>query len=226
MLNEKIGKLIKILHKIGKSEWETTVNDYRVIWLLDQEDGTVPEDEYDTSQERFGITREGSILWGFSSGCSCWDGWEPDDYKETISYKEFIVKDFKELDFSDSAQELIEKKIDELLDKYGSEIIEISQGTDKYGVEDNSRTYLFKKDIVENTPENLKMPHYMATKYHMPCRNCGAGLFEVNPNINFSSGNPICAISGSGTELNSNSIVRYITITTPLCENCKAKEEQ
>lgn len=93
MFKTKIEKLIKNLHKIPDEFWVDSGTGRRVIWLLDQEDGTAGS--YETSQERIGITREGDILWGFSSGCSCWGGWRTSDYCPTKSYKEFdIDKDF------------------------------------------------------------------------------------------------------------------------------------
>lgn len=95
MLQTKLERLIKNLHKIPDEFWVTSETGKQVIWLLSQEDGTAGS--YETSQERIGITREGEMLWGFSSGCSCWSGWEKDNYCPTKSYKEFnIDKDFVE----------------------------------------------------------------------------------------------------------------------------------
>lgn len=64
------------------------------IWLVSRDDGTAGD--YETSQERFGVTKDGKIIWGFSSGCSCWNGWEDSDISEPLSWKDFIMLDTKE----------------------------------------------------------------------------------------------------------------------------------
>ncbi len=90
-VNEAIEWLINNRDKILKDEWVKAENGRLVYWLLDQDDGTA--DSYETSQERFGITFKGEIIWGFSSGCSCWDGWTKDDYEFPVTYKEFIIRE-------------------------------------------------------------------------------------------------------------------------------------
>lgn len=95
ILEKKIKKLSKELKKIPDEFWvRSEGGQYEVIWILDQEDGTAGS--YETSQERLGITREGDILWGYSSGCSCWSGWDSNDYCPTVSVKEFKINMFKE----------------------------------------------------------------------------------------------------------------------------------
>ncbi|MDP1570799.1 MAG: hypothetical protein Q8L86_12445 [Vicinamibacterales bacterium] len=86
-IKEKLRRLIERRHLIPDEFWV----DGR-LWVLDQEDGTAGA--YEVSQERLGITRSGEIVWGFSSGCSCWSGWENGDYCPTKSYKEFSIVDF------------------------------------------------------------------------------------------------------------------------------------
>jgi len=93
MLETKIQTLIEKLDKVPDEFWVRSENGHQVIWILDQEDGTAGS--YETSQERIGITRDGNILWGFSSGCSCWDGWSDNDYCPTVSAKEFTIDMFK-----------------------------------------------------------------------------------------------------------------------------------
>lgn len=92
MLEIKMQELIDKRHKIPDEFWILSENGHRVIWVLDQEDGTAGS--YQTSQERIGITKEGNILWGFSSGCSCWGGWDSGDYCPTMSAKEFTLDVF------------------------------------------------------------------------------------------------------------------------------------
>lgn len=86
-INEKIGLLLEKRNLVPDEFWVEGR-----LWFLDQEDGTAGS--YETSQERLGITREGEVVWGFSSGCSCWGGWESGDYCPTKSYKEFQLTDF------------------------------------------------------------------------------------------------------------------------------------
>lgn len=91
---DKILKLIKNKDKIPEDFWIKSQAGHEVIWLLSREDGTAGS--YETSQERFGITKEGKIIWGFSSGCSCWDGWKSEDYLGHVTWKEFILSGNKE----------------------------------------------------------------------------------------------------------------------------------
>lgn len=102
-IKKKIEKLIKKRNLIPDEFWIPLVtnSETQVIWILDQEDGTAGS--YETSQERIGITKEGKVIWGFSSGCSCWSGWEKENYCETKSAKEFdITSDFLKLRADDA----------------------------------------------------------------------------------------------------------------------------
>lgn len=64
------------------------VDKEEVVWLLNREDGTAGD--YETSKERLGVRKDKQIVWGFTSGCSCWNGWGLEDYNNK-SYKEFIL---------------------------------------------------------------------------------------------------------------------------------------
>lgn len=89
-LQKELEQLIPNLNKIPDEFWVKSENGKQVIWILDREDGKAGD--YETSQERLGLTKEGEIIYGFSSGCSCWSGWESGDYCPTLSYKEFGLK--------------------------------------------------------------------------------------------------------------------------------------
>ena len=91
-INKKLAELVEKKDRIPDEFWIKSENGHDVIWVLDQEDGTA--ESYETSQDRLGITRNGDMVWGFSSGCSCWSGWESDDYCPTVSVKEFVVDMF------------------------------------------------------------------------------------------------------------------------------------
>ena len=90
---KKVLELYEKKDLIPDEFWIRSENGHRVIWFLDQEDGSAKS--YETSKERLGLTRDGQILWGFSSGCSCWSGWNSKDYCPTKSIKEFVISDFE-----------------------------------------------------------------------------------------------------------------------------------
>lgn len=89
-LTKRIEKLIKNRMNIPSKKWSKAENGETVFWILNREDGTAGS--YETSQERLGITINGEIMWGFTSGCSCWNGWGADEYEGPITYKEFLLK--------------------------------------------------------------------------------------------------------------------------------------
>lgn len=85
---KNLQKIIRERNKIPEDFWRKAENGEFVLWFLSREDGTAGS--YETSQERFGITKNGKIIYGFTSGCSCWDGWSKDEFT-TKTYKEFEV---------------------------------------------------------------------------------------------------------------------------------------
>lgn len=93
---KEIVELINNRRKIPDEFWQIAENGQRVLWILNREDGTAGS--YETSAERMGVTKEGLILWGYSSGCSCWSGWSKDDYKDSVAYKEFALMDVGEFE--------------------------------------------------------------------------------------------------------------------------------
>lgn len=88
-IEENILQIIENRNKIPDDFWREAENGRRVIWILNRDDGTAGS--YENSEERLGITKDGEILYGFSSGCSCWEGWSKDDYAKSVTYKEFII---------------------------------------------------------------------------------------------------------------------------------------
>lgn len=56
--------------RIPEEFWRRTPSGkWEVIWLVDRQKPSVDQ-SYDFDQERFGLTREGEVIWGFHSGCS------------------------------------------------------------------------------------------------------------------------------------------------------------
>ena len=63
-------RLKQNLHKIPDAFWVRTAgNQHEVIWFLDRQSPSI-EQSYDFEEERFGMTRDGQLIWGFDSGCS------------------------------------------------------------------------------------------------------------------------------------------------------------
>lgn len=126
---EKIVRFIDNVAKIPEDFWIQSEKGNEVVWLMSREDGTAGS--YETSQERFGITKEGKVIWGFSSGCSCWDGWNSDDLIDPVTWKEFIMLDTQKREednggedgakyrngwgFVEDWGETVEKSLDEFL---------------------------------------------------------------------------------------------------------------
>lgn len=72
---------------------DLNIEEHFVVLLLDrQKPSVIPS--YDFDEERIGITKEGKVVWGFDSGCSCpipWDDNYPNCYEVSKSWKEFVV---------------------------------------------------------------------------------------------------------------------------------------
>jgi hypothetical protein len=114
---KEIELLIKNVKNIPEEYWEKTDGKtYDVIWFMDRQKPSI-EQSYDFDEERFGITRDGKIIWGFDSGCSCPTPWSQDDFGDanykTSSWKEFKVKpeDAFDADWEDESY----RKIEEIL---------------------------------------------------------------------------------------------------------------
>ena len=102
---KKNWKLIpeKYKENLKPNRYSTNIKDLSLeehfaVLLLDRQKPSVAR-SWDFDEERIGITREGKVIWGFDSGCSCptpWDDAFPDCYKVSKSWKEFEVnlKDF------------------------------------------------------------------------------------------------------------------------------------
>lgn len=90
-----VNELIKNRDKIPDRFWvKTDGQTYDVIWLLNRQKPSV-EASYAFDEERLGITREGKIIWGFDSGCSCPSPWSQEDFGDSSynvkTWKEFII---------------------------------------------------------------------------------------------------------------------------------------
>lgn len=91
---DEIIRLIENIHKIPDEFFVQTDGGYsRVIWFMDRQKPSV-EADYNFDMERFGITKEGQIIWGFDSGCSCPSPWSQEDYGD----KSYFTKTWKEFE--------------------------------------------------------------------------------------------------------------------------------
>lgn len=159
MLKTKIGELFEKRHLIPDEFWVESENGKRVIWLLNQPDGTAGS--YEASEERIGMTREGDFLWGFSSGCSCWSGWESSDYCPTKSYKEFdIEKDFAETRGSEWRKDQLDDWQKPFLNAIDSFLFMVSENPDPKKVLElenaEVRRYMIKRVGYENIKDAVK----------------------------------------------------------------------
>ena len=115
---KNIEKLLKKIKKIPESLWEETDGKmYKVIWLLNRQKPSV-EASWDFDEERIGITKDGKIIYGFDSGCSCPSPWSSADFGDANyklkEWKEFIIEP---KDFDIGWDEEIELKAKEILNQ-------------------------------------------------------------------------------------------------------------
>lgn len=115
---KEIEKLLKNLNKIHINEWQKTRDGKNVLWFMDRQKPSVVPD-YSFDEERFGVTYEGQIIWGFDSGCSCPSPWNerPDSEQYEIkTWKEFLSSPEQAFDagWDDECYDTLKK----LLEKY------------------------------------------------------------------------------------------------------------
>jgi len=150
---KELKRLIKNRKRIPKEFW-IDLEHYpkRVIWFINRQKPSI-EANYDFNEERFGITNEGEIVWGFDSGCSCPSPWNDNDDCYTIekTWKEFILskdKKLKEKNWFDLNWE------DESLDNMKDYLLLISQENKPEDVLNAKnaeiRRYLMKRVGFEN----------------------------------------------------------------------------
>ena len=68
--HKEIAELIRNIKKIPDEFFiRTDGGTYRVLWILNRQKPSI-QTSYDFDEERFGITPDGMVIWGFDSGCS------------------------------------------------------------------------------------------------------------------------------------------------------------
>lgn len=108
---KEINQLLSNLDKIPEEFFiKTDGGRYEVLWFMDRQRPLI-EADYSFDEERFGVTNEGKIIWGFDSGCSCPSPWSQGDHGDD-SYN---VKTWKE--FVKGAKGLIPKNKDNRYDE-------------------------------------------------------------------------------------------------------------
>lgn len=104
--------LIRNYKKIPEHFWSVSKG-IRVCWFMDRQKPSV-EACWDFDEERFGITNEGKIIWGFDSGCSCPCPWEDAHDPYTVKeWKEFLSS--PEQAFDADWQDVCYSKMKEIL---------------------------------------------------------------------------------------------------------------
>jgi hypothetical protein len=70
LLKTKIETLKKALRFIPDEFFiRTDGGHYEVLWFINRQKPSVSQ-SYDFDEERFGLTKDGRLIWGFDSGCS------------------------------------------------------------------------------------------------------------------------------------------------------------
>lgn len=88
-LREKLTRLVEQRGQIPDEFWVRTPADkFRAIWFVDRQKPSV-EACYSFDEERFGLTIDGSLIWGFDSGCSCPSPWSANDFGDAYDVKEW-----------------------------------------------------------------------------------------------------------------------------------------
>lgn len=101
-LQAGINWLIKNWNKIPE-QYKQNIKDGKdseVVILLSRQKPSV-EQSWDFHEERITINKDGQVIWGFDSGCSCpspWDDGAPNCYSCSESWKEFMLNDFSGFD--------------------------------------------------------------------------------------------------------------------------------
>lgn len=97
-----LEKLIENRHKIPDEFWVTTSGaKYQALWFINGQKPSVSQ-SYDFDEERFGVTKDGQLIWGYDSGCSCPSPWSQGDYGDenyqVATYKEFFIAELPSFD--------------------------------------------------------------------------------------------------------------------------------
>ena len=79
MFEEAVQKIVANYQKLPKEE----IGGISAVWVFQSD----LSGGYETDQENIGVLQNGSIVWAYASGCSCWDGY----------YETFQTKDIKTL---------------------------------------------------------------------------------------------------------------------------------
>jgi len=92
---------------VGKLTWNKPVE---ILWLY----STSREEDYEGSQTQIGIKKDGTIVWGFFSHCSCY-GYEDyeGDYKE-FEDKEETFKSYEMEEVDKNILDIIKARIKEM----------------------------------------------------------------------------------------------------------------
>lgn len=93
LTSSQIKFILDNREKIPNDFWRKTEGGkYDVIWIVNRQKPSV-EPDYSFDEERLGITKDGKIIFGFDSGCSCPSPWHDcgDDVYEEKTWKEFEI---------------------------------------------------------------------------------------------------------------------------------------
>lgn len=161
---KEITDLINKRHDIPDEFWiNTDDRKYQVIWFIDRQRPSVSA-SYDFDVERFGLTRDGKIIWGFDSGCSCPTPWESNPY-DVKEFKQFCVEDYGKAEMNEKNRYDVDQWFDEgweddCFDNLNDYLLLVSKDLKPEQVLDikNSeiRRYLIKRIGYENIKDKVK----------------------------------------------------------------------
>jgi hypothetical protein len=99
-ITQAVKKIVENWEKLEKEN----IEGFDAVWIIDDE-----SEPWEIDEERIGILKDGSFVWAYASGCSCW----MEDYSTATdkSIKAFELKHKK-------APEEWEKEIIEYAEKY------------------------------------------------------------------------------------------------------------
>lgn len=132
-----VKTIIKYKDRIPEEFWKTVAKGTKnIIWVWD-----VRTDDYEWTSERIGITKDGEVIYGFDSGCSCNSEWEKDNAETDTAKCGYHIKTWKAFEMSM-----------EDLEKFGQS--NPKQKDWQNGAFDNLKDYLL---LTEEDPEPEKV---------------------------------------------------------------------
>lgn len=99
---------IEVALRFIKENWsklpKETIENIEAVWFVDNDISA----DYEVDIEKVGMKQDGSLIWAYASGCSCWDG-----YYATKPVPDIKVFEFNHSDLKEKWQEVLIKFVKE-----------------------------------------------------------------------------------------------------------------